>query len=150
MLARHHLKYRCGPIAGRSPWLCAIAVVPFNLDILLLAPSLTPSSVVFPVVVLVTKSSLTLCDPMDCSPPGFSDLGILQARILKWVAVSFSRGSFQPRNQTCISCTGRQIPYRWANREAESYLLSLICQYCSLSYFLMHLSLPLKHQCRER
>ena len=40
---------------------------------------------------------LTLCNPMDCSPPGSSDHGILQARILEWVAISFSRGSSQPR-----------------------------------------------------
>ena len=38
------------------------------------------------------KSCPTLCDPMDCSPPGFSVHGILQARILEWVAISFSRG----------------------------------------------------------
>ena len=42
---------------------------------------------------LVSKSCLTLCDAMDCSPPGFSVYGILQARILEWVAVSSSRGS---------------------------------------------------------
>ena len=45
----------------------------------------------------------TLCDPMDCSPPGSSVHGILQARILEWVAISFSRRSSQPRDQTCIS-----------------------------------------------
>ena len=43
------------------------------------------------VCVLVTQSCLTLCDPMDCSLPGSSVHGILQARILEWVAVSFSR-----------------------------------------------------------
>ena len=47
----------------------------------------------FPVVVvLVTQSCLTLCNPMDCSPPGSFVLGILQARILDWVAILFSRG----------------------------------------------------------
>ena len=46
----------------------------------------------------VTQSHLTLCDPMDCSPPGSSVLGILQARILEWVAIPFSRGSSQPRD----------------------------------------------------
>ena len=46
----------------------------------------------------------TLCDPMDCSPPGSSVHGILQARILEWVAISFSRGSSQPRDQTQVSC----------------------------------------------
>ena len=47
--------------------------------------------------VLVTQSYLTLCDPMDCSPPGSSVHGILQARILTWVTMSFSRGSSRPR-----------------------------------------------------
>ena len=46
----------------------------------------------------VAQSCLTLCDPMDCSPPGSSVHGILQARILEWVAISFSRGSSQPRD----------------------------------------------------
>ena len=45
------------------------------------------------VKVLVTQSCLTLCDPVDCSPPGSSVHGILQARILEWVAIPFSRGS---------------------------------------------------------
>ena len=45
------------------------------------------------VKVLVAHSCPTLCDPMDCSPPGFSVHGILQARILEWTAVPFSRGS---------------------------------------------------------
>ena len=49
------------------------------------------------------KSCLTLCDPMDCSPPGSSVQGILQERILEWVAISFSRGSSWPRDQTCVS-----------------------------------------------
>ena len=43
---------------------------------------------------LVTKSCLTLVTPMDCSPPGSSVHGVFQARILEWVAISFSRGSF--------------------------------------------------------
>ena len=42
------------------------------------------------VCVLVTQSCLTLCDPVDCSPPGSSVHGILQARVLEWVAISFS------------------------------------------------------------
>ena len=46
---------------------------------------------------------LTLCDPMDCSPPGVSVHGILQARILEWVAMPSSRGSSQPRDQTQVS-----------------------------------------------
>ena len=50
------------------------------------------------------RSCLTLCDPMDCSPPNSSVHGILQARILEWGAISFSRESSWPREQTCISC----------------------------------------------
>ena len=46
----------------------------------------------------------TLCNPMDCSPPGFSVHGILQARILEWVAVPSSRETSQPRDRTHISC----------------------------------------------
>ena len=44
--------------------------------------------------VLVIQSCLTLCNPMDCSPQGFSVHGILQARILEWIAIAFSRGIF--------------------------------------------------------
>ena len=56
------------------------------------------------VLFLVTQSCLSLCDPMDCSPPGFSFHAILQARILEWVAMPSSRGSSQPRNPTQVSC----------------------------------------------
>ena len=52
----------------------------------------------------VVQSCPTLCNPMDCSPAGSSVHGILQARILEWVAISFSRGSSQPRDRTRISC----------------------------------------------
>ena len=49
------------------------------------------------------QSYLTLCDPMDCSPPGSSVHGILQARILEWGAMPPSRGSARSRGQTHIS-----------------------------------------------
>ena len=52
----------------------------------------------------VTQSCLTLCNPMDCSSPGASIHVIVQARILEWVAISFSRVSSQPRDQTWVSC----------------------------------------------
>ena len=55
-------------------------------------------------VCMHAQSCLTLCDPMDSSPPGSSVHGIVQARILEWVAFSLSRGSSWPRDQTCISC----------------------------------------------
>ena len=51
----------------------------------------------------VIQSCTTPCNPMDCSPPGSSIHGILQARILEWVAISFSRGSSWPRDQTQVS-----------------------------------------------
>ena len=60
------------------------------------------------------QSCLTLCDPMDYSLPISSVLGIFQARILEWVAISCSRGSSPPRDQTHVSCIGRQIPYHCA------------------------------------
>ena len=50
------------------------------------------------------QSCVTLCDPVDCSPSGFSVHGILQARILQWVAMTSSRGSSWPRDWTCVSC----------------------------------------------
>ena len=50
------------------------------------------------------QSCQTLCASMDCSPPGSSVHGISQARILEWAAISFSRGSFRPRDQTHVSC----------------------------------------------
>ena len=52
----------------------------------------------------VTQSCPTLCDPVDCSPPSFSVHGILQARILEWVAISFSSASSQPRDQIQVTC----------------------------------------------
>ena len=64
---------------------------------------------------LVDQSCLILCNPVDCSPPGSSLHGILQARILEWVAIPFSRGSSWRRGQTCASCIGRQILSHWAN-----------------------------------
>ena len=53
----------------------------------------------------------TLCNPVDCNAPGSLVHGILQARILEWVAFSSSRGSSQPRDRTHVSCIGGQILY---------------------------------------
>ena len=65
-----------------------------------------------------TQSCLTLCDPMDCSPPGSSVHEISQTRILEWVPISFSRGSSWPRDQTRISGMDRRILDHWTTREA--------------------------------
>ena len=72
----------------------------------------------FYVVVLVDQSCLTLCGLMDCSPPGSSVHGILQARVLEWVATPFSRGSAWPRDRTRFSCTAGGFFTVWATREA--------------------------------
>ena len=53
--------------------------------------------------VLIAQSCLTLCDSMDHSPPGPSVHAVLQIRILEWVTIPFSRGSAQPRDETCVS-----------------------------------------------
>ena len=68
-------------------------------------------------LVLVTQSCPTLCDPINCSPPGSSVFGILQARILEWFAICFSRGSFQPRDWTQVSCIAGRFFAIWATME---------------------------------
>ena len=66
----------------------------------------------------VAQSCLTLCNPMNCSLPGSSVHGIFQTRVLEWVAISFSRGSSQPRDQTRVSLTAGRRFTVWATREA--------------------------------
>ena len=68
------------------------------------------SKVYLKMKVLVAQLCPALCDPMDCNPPGSSILGILHARILEWVAISFSRESSWPRDRTWV-CNGRRILY---------------------------------------
>ena len=69
------------------------------------------------VKVKVTQSCPTLCGPMD-----YTVHGILQARILEWVAIPFSRGSFQPRDRTLVSCIAGRFFTSWATREAQRNL----------------------------
>ena len=64
-------------------------------------------------------SRVTLCDPVDCSLPGSSVHGILQARILEWVTISFSRGSSRLRDRTRVSHIGGRCFNVWATREAQ-------------------------------
>ena len=72
----------------------------------------------------------TLCDPMDCSPSGSSDHGIFQARLLEWVAISFSSGSSQPRDRTRVS-----------RIEVYHFILGLsACLYIFFSVLKMHLA----------
>ena len=75
---------------------------------------------------LLWAKALQLCpilwDPVECSPPSSSVHGIFQARILEGVAIPFSRGSSQPRDQTPISCISRWVLYHWATREVPNQL----------------------------
>ena len=74
-------------------------------------------------VCYVIQSYPTLCDPVDCSPPGSSLHGILQARILAWIAVPSSRGSSWPRDRTRasrVSCIGRQVLYHQCHLGSSS------------------------------
>ena len=65
-------------------------------------------------VALVTQSCLTLCNSVDCVPPGSSIHRTLQARILEWVAISFSRGSSQPRYRTWVFSISGRFLTTWA------------------------------------
>ena len=70
------------------------------------------------VKLLVTQLCPRLCNPMDYSLPGSSVHGILQARILEWIAISFSGGSSWPRDRTQVSCIAGRFFAVWAIREA--------------------------------
>ena len=83
------------------------------------------------VCVWVVRLCLTLCDPLDCSPPGFSVHGIPQVRTLEWVVISCSRVFSPPRDQTCISHVswiGRQVLYHLINEGRLSIDSNLIQQ----------------------
>ena len=70
------------------------------------------------------QSCPSLCYSVDCSPPGSSVYGIVQARILKWVALPSSRGSSWPKDWTCVSYVsgiGRQVLYHYTTWDAQSY-----------------------------
>ena len=71
--------------------------------------------------VLVAQLCSTLGDPLDCNLPGSSVHEILQARILEWVAIPFSGGPFQPRNQTQVSRIADRLFTVWATKEAPVY-----------------------------
>ena len=99
----------------------------------------------------IAQSCLTLSDPLDCSLPGSSVHGIFQARVLEWVALSFSRRSCQRKNWTwvsCVSCIGRCALYHWATREAPEY--SFMGNFCIMRNFkgaqLVYILCPLRHE----
>ena len=74
------------------------------------------------VTVLVAQSCPTLCNPTDYSPPGSSVYGILQARILEWAAMPFSRGCYWPKVWTWVSCFAGGFLTIWVTREAPNSL----------------------------
>ena len=78
---------------------------------------------------LRAQCCLTLCHPVVCSLLSFSVHGVFQARILEWVAISSSRGSFLPKDWThlsCVSCIVGRFFIAWAIREAQQYHTSII------------------------
>ena len=83
----------------------------------------------------VIQSCQTLCNPVDCSLPGSSNHGILQARILEWVAISFSMGSSWPRDQTQVSRIAGRSFTLWATREAR------VCTYVLFIFLSTYLSI---------
>ena len=95
-------------------------------------PKLWQPKMSLKVKVLVARSCPTLSDPMDYSPSGSSVHGILQARILEWVAVLFSRGSSKPRAQTHESCVAGGFFTSWATRETQ-WKKQVIGQYLSIN-----------------
>ena len=87
----------------------------------------------------VAQSCLTLCEPVDCSLPGSSIHGILQARILEWVAISFSRGSSPPRDWTQISHIAGRCFNLWVTREAPIYINNLYWYIYICIYMYIHI-----------
>ena len=86
-----------------------------------------------PVCAKLLLSWLTLCNPMDCNAPGSSVHRILQAKILEWVAITFCRGSSQPRDQTYVSC-GSCIAGGFFTTEplGKPHIYKHICAYISM------------------
>ena len=83
------------------------------------------------VLCLGAQSCPTLCDPMDCSLPGYSVQDILQARILEWVTILFSREPSWPRDWTWVSCTVGRFFTIWATQKVGTshckHCVSLFC-----------------------
>ena len=82
---------------------------------------------------LHAQSSLTLCNPMDCSPPGPTVHETAQARVLEWVAISYFRESSCPRDRTFVSCIGRWILNHCFTWEAHPYISSLQFSHSAVS-----------------
>ena len=80
-------------------------------------------------VCVCSQSCMTLWNPKDCKPPSSSVRGIFQARILEWVAISFSRGSYRTRDRTrvsCVSSVGKWVLYPCTTWEALNTIIYLL------------------------
>ena len=100
----------------------------------------------------VAKSLPTLCDPMDYSPPSSSSHGILQARILDCIVISFSRGSSWPRDRTCVSCIFPTLNlYNSINavQKEDMLLLKCKCDHINISIKLLT-GLPLFYKIKSK
>ena len=101
----------------------------WSLSAMILEPkkikSVTSVWILIKVKVSVAQSCLTLWDSVDCSLPGSSVHGILQVRILEWVAIPFSRGSSWPMDRTWVSCLAGRFYIFWATR-VESFPKKII------------------------
>ena len=122
------------PMDGGAWWAAVYGVAQSRTQL----RRLSSSSSVYKVKLTVAQSCPTLCDPMDCSLPGSSVRGLLQARILEWVAVLLSRGSSQPRGGTQVSHIAGRFFTSWATREARQRV-------CVNTKFLINFPTHLSH-----
>ena len=86
----------------------------------------------------VTQSCLTLCDLLDCNPPGSSVHGILQARILEWVVIPFTMGSSQSRDQIQVSCIAGRFFYHLSHQESLDLILEVFYFIYSTNIYQAH------------
>ena len=112
--------WNMGRKGGKNVVLCSMGGININLQLF----CKTTFLFMFPKVCFkmlcmhanVLQSCSTLCEPMDCSPLGSSVHGILQTRILEWVAIPFSKGSSQPRDRTWLFHFAGRLPTIWTTR----------------------------------
>ena len=93
----------------------------------------------------VLVAQLWLCDPVDCSPPGSSLCGIFQVRVLGWIAISFSRGSSWPRDQTWVSCIAGRVMAWYLFKSyilcsSQKYQVCILCWHLSPSNMMEFIS----------
>ena len=101
-------------------WVKCILLKPFNLSQFVIKYR-NPVQCIYNIVCLVAQLCLTLCKTMDYSLTGCSVLGVLQARILEWVAIPFSRKSSWLRDRTWVFCIAGRFFTSWATKEARFY-----------------------------